>query len=201
MTARRNRQQLFVPAGVISFAQLLDGEPRFITIGKQQENRPAFTKQQREGLRYERRTLEYLEGLCYARKERDFILRKSPWIMFKNVGAGDREVRFCQPDAILTNEREKVIILAEIKLQHTIMAWRQIRLLYEPLLKFIFPDYNIRVVEVCKWFDPHSAFPEQYTYLEDIFNASEKGFGIHIYKSLKRTHRAKVDKFERVRSK
>lgn len=142
----------------------------------------SYTKQQREGLRYERRALSYLQELVDKREAKDFTLLANKWFTFKSEASTDSNPRFCQTDGILLNEREKRIILVEVKLQHTNSAWRQVRLLYEPILRVVYPSYSIAAIELCKWLDPHSSFPEQYFYAEDIFTAAPEKFGVHLYK-------------------
>lgn len=195
----RFRREFFIPAGEVTYAQLLPvhTEPRFITLEKEKRKANSFTKQQREGLRYEKKAIEYLNGLLEkhnkARSDGDgsgkYSLHASRWIMFKNTKSNESEIRFCQPDAFFIDEENKKIILFEIKLQHTQTAWAQIRLLYEPVLRFIFPGFQLAAIELCKWLDPHSSFPEQYFYTEDVFSAEEGKFGIHLFKSPSRTAR------------
>lgn len=189
-----NSNDLFVPAGRVAWAQMLDYPPRFISEGRVRSNgngrasNSNYTRQQREGLRYERRALMYLQELADTRASKDYILLANSWFMFKSESNSNsnsnsnNNPRFCQTDGLLFNSTEKKIILVEIKLQHTNAAWRQIRLLYEPVLKVIYPEYSIAAIELCKWLDPHSSFPEQYFYAEDVFSAAPDKFGVHLYK-------------------
>lgn len=175
--------RLFIPAGEVEWAQLLSAPPRFISEGRDKSVRSSsFTRQQREGLRYERRAIEYLRELNEKHAERGFAFFPSPWIMFKSKGSSSSQARFCQPDTFLLNEAEGKIILFEIKLQHTNTAWRQIRLLYEPVLRVIYPSFEIASIELCKWLDPHTSFGGEYHFAEDIYSAGAEKLGVHLFK-------------------
>lgn len=139
-----------------------------------------LTKTQKDGLRYEKRVQEHLLGLLSSNPT--FRGLCNPWLMFRLVGDSASSIKFCQPDFLLLSEEARRCIIVEIKLSHTADSWKQLRQLYEPVLTHILPLYSFALVEVCKWLDPHLAFPERFYYEENVFNAQEGKFGIHIYK-------------------
>lgn len=166
----------FFPASDVTFAEFSKVKPKFT------ENPvSAFTRAQKEGLRYEKKALEYLRELLINAKDVNFELFTSPWIIFKQGSDPRTRLRFCQPDAVFISETNKRIIIVEIKYQHTPDAWRQLRLLYEPVIKFMYPDFDIALVEICRWFDPHTQFPEQYYYNENPLQSTFGKLGVHIY--------------------
>ena len=192
--------RVIVPAGDVEWARFTSTPPRFIENSKNNPNRKQkFTRQQKEGLRYEKRAIEYLEKTVALQTFKRFHLLPSPWIMFKSKGNAFEQsyqgFRFCQPDSLLVNAIDKIVIIVEIKYQHTSEAWRQVKLLYEPVVKKIgeFEGFNIRCLELSKWLDPHSSFPEQYYYEENILECKSDCFGVHLYKP-SRNVRKKVKK-------
>lgn len=100
----------------------------------------------------------------------------SPWIRF-NDQTGQH---WCQPDGLLDTPDGLVIV--EFKYQHTIDAWQQLRLLYEPVISVLHPDRPLAVLEVVKWYDCAVAFPEAISLVADPALHRGRGFGVHIWK-------------------
>lgn len=137
----------------------------------------------------QRRTGKRAEGIRYEKKvhllnEERFGERyvASPWFRFQELG-GER-VRWCQPDAILFNLEEGTITIVECKLQHTSDAWWQLKWLYLPVLSKAFPGtlWEFRLIEVVKWFDPATAFPEKVKMRADIEGVRKGDFAVNICK-------------------
>lgn len=100
----------------------------------------------------------------------------SPWIRFTDATGA----HWCQPDGILLfNTR---LVLVEFKYQHTVDAWQQLRLLYEPVVEALHPGKEISVLEIVKWFDPLVAFPEPVRLVPDVKEHKGREFGVHIWK-------------------
>lgn len=167
----------FYPASDVSFAQFTKDRPKFT-----ENPLITLTRAQKEGLRYEKKAHDYLKDLLLANKDQNFEIKISPWIIFRCGNDPRTRIRFCQPDAVLISNDKSKIILTEIKYQHTSDAWRQLRLLYEPVLKFMFPFSSIACVEICRWFDPHTPFPEQFYYNEHPLQAVSEKLGVHIFR-------------------
>lgn len=170
-------EKTFYPASGVNFAVFSETKPKFT------ENPIVpFTRAQKEGLRYEKKAHEYLHDLLIDTRDTDFELKLSPWIMFRTNSDARNRIRFCQPDAILVSRDNLRIILCEIKYQHTNEAWKQLRLLYEPVVKFIYPLASIACLEICRWFDPHVSFNEHYYYNEHPLQAIYDKLGVHIFR-------------------
>jgi len=103
-----------------------------------------------------------------------------PWFIFQANGHPER--RWCQPDAMIVNIRTGLITLVEIKLRHTSLAWWQLRHLYTPVIRTLFPapNWEIAMVEIVRWFDPNIAFPERFKMLPDLTKVTSQGFHVHI---------------------
>lgn len=126
-----------------------------------------------EGIRYERKVHEHLE----ARSE---YYLASPWIVF----IVDGRPQWCQPDGLHFDLDRGILTVIEVKYSHTADAYRQLRMVYSPVLARLFPPnlWDIRLVEMVKWFDPAIAFPEEISMCPDPFNHSSYAIGVHIWK-------------------
>ena len=106
---------------------------------------------------------------------------ESPWIGYRADG-GPR-LGFCQPDGLYIDIEKGLIIIVEVKLKHGPKAWEQLNKLYYPCVQHIFKDFEIRLIEVVRWFDP-AVFREQYTALcADIHECAPRRancYNVHI---------------------
>lgn len=100
----------------------------------------------------------------------------SPWIRFTDSGGQ----HWCQPDGLLDTPHGLIIV--EFKYQHTLDAWQQLRLLYEPVVAALHPGRPIAVLEIVKWYDCAVAFPEPVRLVADISKHQGRDFGVHIWK-------------------
>ena len=100
----------------------------------------------------------------------------SPWVRFTDAAGS----HWCQPDGVLTLPQGKVIV--EVKYQHTTEAWYQLRLLYEPVLRCLYPDTPLSVIEVVKWYDCAIVFPEPARLIKNLALHQGGEFGVHIWK-------------------
>jgi len=159
----------FRPAGVVEWVEYSPVQPPFVHEQKRKGKRA-------EGIRYEKRVHEAFEGSL------DGMYVASPWFRFKEVGVD--KVRWCQPDALLFDFKEGKITIVECKLQHTADAWWQLRWLYLPIVAKAFPgdSWKICLVEVVKWYDCATAFPEEVKMTADITRVRLGEFGVHICK-------------------
>jgi hypothetical protein len=123
-----------------------------------------------DGLRYERKVQE----VFYAS---DWYL-PGPWILYVVAGAP----YWCQPDGLHFDLSRGHITVVEIKLKHTPDSQRQLRGVYEPVLRRIFarPAWGVSLVEVCKWYDPDIRYPERHEMISDPFNHFSTHIGVHI---------------------
>lgn len=126
-----------------------------------------------QGIKYERQVHEHFTsvlGEAYV---------PSPWLRFKTESGW----RWCQPDALYFDLALGRLVILEVKYQHTSDAWWQLRHLYEPVLRAMFPSalWGIACCEVVKWFDPETVFPERVEMLRMPLDV--KTFGVHIWKN------------------
>lgn len=138
----------FRPAHQVKEAEFMLEPPACFVAEKRR------SESQKLGIRYEKQALEALDqGAKFD------LFVPSPWIAFTDHSGR----RVCQPDALGFHEGPNgpVATILEIKLVHTIMAFWQLRRLYEPVIRRMFPKYHVRVCEVTKSFDPFTPWPER----------------------------------------
>lgn len=100
----------------------------------------------------------------------------SPWVRFID----DSGQHWCQPDGLLKLPHGLVIV--EFKYQHTVDAWAQLRMLYEPVVRVLYPEVPLAVLEIVKWFDCAVKFPEPVKLVKDVAAHLTPEFGVHIWK-------------------
>jgi hypothetical protein len=102
----------------------------------------------------------------------------SPWFAF---GDG-RKVYYFQPDGLLFLPDPLRVVVVEVKYQHTPDAYWQVERYYLPLLKLFFARSGRQLValEICKWFDPATAFPCPVRPVERVDAARGGAFNVHI---------------------
>ena len=106
---------------------------------------------------------------------------QGPWISY--FSAGSHTLQYCQPDGLLIDSEQGLIVIIEIKLRHTSDAWWQLRHLYEPVVRKLFGDTQWRygLVEIVRWFDPAVPFPEKFQKLKTISHIQPGRLGVHIW--------------------
>ena len=118
----------------LRWAKALDGRPNFL-------NSPKIKGIQRAGLIYENRIANYLQAM-YGK---DVI--HGQWYSFEDR----RGLGWCQPDIIILPSRtRKYILVIECKLKATKKAWVQLNYLYRPILERLYPQVDIRLLQVVK---------------------------------------------------
>ena len=160
----------FTPAGVVEWVKHSPTVPPFIHSSRRSRGR------RRAGEMYETKVQRWLEN------EFEGNYLPSPWFYFKAVGS--EKVRWCQPDGLLFDFQSGLITIVEVKLQHTAAAWWQVKLLYFPLVVQLFPPnlWRYTFVEIVKWYDKDTLFPERVQLLPHLALAEENRFGVHILK-------------------
>ena len=118
----------------LRWAKALDRQPNFLSS-------PKIRGIQRAGLIYENRIANYLQAI-YGK---DVI--HGQWYAFEDR----RGLGWCQPDIIiLPNRNRKYILVIECKLKATKKAWVQLNYLYRPIMERLYPQVEIRLVQVVK---------------------------------------------------
>lgn len=70
----------------------------------------------------------------------------------------------------------------EIKYQHTPDAWFQLKELYLPVIKVALgPAWQLGLMEVVKWYDPATFFPERIALCADPLRPPLGRIGVHIW--------------------
>ena len=159
----------FRPAGVVDWVEHSPTPPPFITKKKR-------TGKRAEGIRYEGKIHDLFEARFGE------LYMPSPWFRFLEVGT--EKPRWCQPDGLLFDFENGKLTIVECKLQHTADAWWQLRWLYLPVISKAFPGnlWDFGLIEVVKWYDPATAFPERVKMRADILHVQPGEFGVHICK-------------------
>jgi hypothetical protein len=164
----------FRPAGEVTFAEFAKEPPSF-TRAHQRKARGSRAA----GLSYEKKARQLLQEL---HGENCLV---GPWLRFtsrQNVG-----LKYCQPDAVVIEKDLLRATVFEIKLKHTSDAWWQVRQLYIPVLRALLPpSFTFVAVELVKWFDGHTCFPEAFKYLDALDAKRLSGletecFHVHIW--------------------
>lgn len=163
-----------VPAGNVLEARYASHAPKFIKPTKQNRTR-------RAGVLYEEKAQGYVLRCVAETHSEHLTIQRSPWLAFRSEGDREDQVRFCQPDCLIFDSWERKLTIIEIKLQHCSEAFDQVRKLYEPVLKIMFPNHLIAALELVQWHDPHVVFPETYYLEPNILLSQANRFGIHIW--------------------
>lgn len=128
------------------------------------------------GLRYERIVQEYLQLLAL---KFEAVYLPEPGIRFRDNSG----FRVCYPDGLFIRAASAVIV--EIKIQHMPEAWWQLRKLYEPVVKILFPTTPTHVLEIVKTFDAAMPFPEEVDVVgnpENFLYIPNEKFGVSIWR-------------------
>lgn len=163
---------MIVPAGIVREAKFVP-TPQFIKPIK-------ATGARRTGVLYEKKAQEYIArevGLS----DRPVEVFSARWIAFASEGDPAGTIRYCQPDCVLVEREARKITAIEIKLQHCYEAYKQLRKLYEPVLRFMFPEFAFAAVELVQWHEPHVVFPEKYYHEAKLTNAEPGRIALHIW--------------------
>lgn len=135
------------------------------------------SRSSQDGLRYEKKVIQLLQKQLPE-------LVAGPWIKFVAGRIYQTRERWCQPDAFWADHDNKRVYVFEVKLSHTSNSWWQLQRLYIPVLRVIFPGYEFVPIEICKWYDPHTAFPVIFKLepnIRDLALMSPQVFYVHIW--------------------
>lgn len=107
------------------------------------------------GRRYERRVQDILSSSFNP------WYLPSPWFAYREQG--EARTRYCQPDGLLILPHCRKVVIVEVKLRHTIDAFRQLYEKYLPVVAtfFGYDLWDLALCEVVKWFDVAEPFPVQ----------------------------------------
>lgn len=132
------------------------------------------THAQRLGLRYEKKVLAQL-GTIFAGS-----FHPSPPLYYKDQNG----LGLAIPDGIILGLRS--VLCIEVKSQHMPEAWWQLRKKYEPVLRKIYPEVRILLLEICNQLDSAQPFPEVYDYVDSLVlweeHARDGALGVYQWK-------------------
>lgn len=143
----------FKPAGTLTHVSLCD-RPKCIP------KRRRHTASQKDGLKFEEAVLDSLH------KSLSGVIVPGMWLGFRSKEYPG--LRYAQPDGVYFEPRWGRITIIECKLRHTEKAWWQLRTLYEPLIRFVFPDWDVDVCEVFKYNNRDVRMPEPILYVQKV---------------------------------
>lgn len=127
-------------------------------------------------------------GLAYEKKAHRKLLEEfpeyyvaSPWLQYYSQGV--HVAQWCQPDGLVIDTKSGLIVIIEMKLQHTTDAYWQLKWKYLPVLMRIFsPDrWEFRLCEMVKWFDCKIQMPEKQHLRPHPFAVEENEIGVFIW--------------------
>lgn len=144
----------FVPASTVYLAEFAPHEPSQVNSAARRSSGSPPRAALRTGVRYEQKVHLFVADEWKSLGS----YRPGSWIRFVD----DSGRRFCQPDGLLIRDHE--VVLVEVKIAHTQRAWWQLRKLYAPVVKKLFPHRDVIVLEICKTCDTRMSFPEPITY-------------------------------------
>jgi hypothetical protein len=149
-------------AGEVSTAHLLWDRAGLPCAGTSRGKSAA----QNRGLRYEEKITEYLNSRY------PYFLAQVPF-RFTSGFVTEK----CILDGLLWSKPgEKEVVMVEIKSRHTADAWFQLRYLYFPVVQAAFPGWDIRLLEICRTFEP-VALPEPYKLHMSVDQFLDEGTG------------------------
>lgn len=162
----------------ITWAEFSVWEPDFLC--KTQRHSSA----QAHGIRYERKAQRFL----HAANPHQYV--PSPW--FRYCTHNHPHWHYCQPDGLILDFNRNLIIVVEIKLGHSPRAWRQLRTLYEPVVRFVFGSkWQYAVCEVTSYHDPATVFPERLHHITRFSSLRSGQFGLYILRERKLNEHAR----------
>lgn len=89
--------------------------------------------------------------------------------------------RFCSPDGLHFNLLDGIITIVEIKWQHTIKAFYQLRNLYYPVVRNLFSgNWSIAMVEVVSKWVRLEDYPTEVVFVKEIDRVEPDSFGVVI---------------------
>jgi hypothetical protein len=129
---------------------------------------------QKKGIKHERQVAEYLTELY------ELSYFAGMWFAY---GDGSSGTRYCQLDGLLADHKRRNLVVVECKLRHTPEAYWQTENLYLPVVRAWLTDqrfWSLSVCEIVRWCDPHTSFPTQCNFIENLDLVREDRFNVHI---------------------
>jgi hypothetical protein len=119
----------------LKWAKLGEDRPSFIPAAKNVKGA------KRAGLRFEHRFAAYMVA-----KHGEENVSHGPWIAYEDK----KGLGWCQPDVVWHDTDNERIVVFECKLTATGRAVSQLASIYYPVLRAIYPNITICLVQVCR---------------------------------------------------
>jgi hypothetical protein len=113
----------------------MESKPKFIP------EKTKMTPSQKKGITYEKKVAAYLEKLF------GYKVKYGKWIEYIDC----KGLGWCQPDILIVpRSKKRPIVIIECKLTATSRAKHKLLYTYKPVIENIYPDRDVRLVQVCK---------------------------------------------------
>lgn len=130
------------------------------------------------GLRYEYQAQPVLATIC-RESSRVIEYLASPWFVYRTKDSPNRW-NYAQPDGLAIAPNDGCVYIVEIKLRHTADSYFQLLDRYLPMMETFFgPGWKFIPVEVCRWYDPHTAYPCKVSLREHWLESRPNEISVH----------------------
>jgi hypothetical protein len=144
----------------------------------QSEAPPFITNERRRGRR--------AAGILYEEAvHEEFTKRYAGYLpsMWFNYADSRSDAKWCQTDGLIVDPWRGRIVIVEVKLQHTPVAYEQLFYIYLPVLRAVFGGiYELACCEVVKWFDVATLTARRPSLCADPARAKPSEFNVHIWR-------------------
>jgi hypothetical protein len=107
----------------------------------------------------------------------DFVIH-GPWLSYCTTNG---RISTCQPDFLVFQPDRGRIVIVEAKLRHCAEAYFQLRNLYLPIIRHLFPAWLVGLQEVVQWYDKFEHFPGEHVLRRGLADAPPTHLiGVHI---------------------
>lgn len=162
----------FVPVRAVRQVRFSEHLPPWM----EERDEQVRTPNQKKGLAYEALVHEMLESV-YGE-----MYQPSPWIVYWEKDPSCTPARTCQPDGLIIDIRKGVITIVEVKLYNSAMAWWQLLWKYSPVVRALFPGFELRYVEIVKFDDPSIAVPGEVLRVQSLEELQSNSYGVMTWK-------------------
>ncbi len=144
----------------------------------QQEAPPFIQDQRRRGRRAAGIRYENLVHEEFSRRYPGYL--PSLWFNYADARGDDK---WCQTDGLIVDPWKGRIVIVEVKLQHTSVAYEQLFYIYLPVLRALFGGiYELVCCEVVKWFDVSTLTAKRPALCAEPLKARTSEFNVHIWR-------------------
>lgn len=112
----------------------------------------------------------------------------NPWFCFVD----DCGTRWCQPDGLLIDIKQGIIVIVEVKHSHIGEAWWKLHKMYLPVVRKVFgPLFSYRCVEIVRYYNAAEPFPLEVLCEKVHLAPPLPHTGVHIYNTAQELRRGK----------